>query len=58
MDVQDLYRQRLTTADAAAALVDSQSDVAMGMATAEPPALLAALARRAEAGTLHGLRLW
>ncbi|WP_374284071.1 acetyl-CoA hydrolase/transferase family protein [Novosphingobium sp.] len=58
MDVQDLYHQRLTTADAAAAMVESQSDVAMGMATAEPPALLAALARRAEAGTLHGLRLW
>ena len=58
MDPQDLYRQKLTTPDAAAALIDSQSDVAMGMAAAEPPALLAALARRAEAGTLDGLRLW
>lgn len=58
MDAKALYRQRLMTADAAAALIGSDSDVAMGMATAEPPALLAALARRAEAGTLDALRLW
>lgn len=58
MDAQDLYRQRLMSADAAAALVASDSDVAMGMAAAEPPALLAALARRAEAGSLNALRLW
>lgn len=58
MDAEALYRDKLTTADAAAAMIESRSDVAMGMATAEPPALLAALARRAEAGTLDGLRLW
>ena len=58
MDVQDLYRQKLTSAEQAAALIASNSDVAMGMAAAEPPALLAALARRAEAGELDQLRLW
>lgn len=58
MDAEALYRDKLTTADAAAAMIESRSDVAMGMATAEPPALLAALAHRAEAGTLDGLRLW
>lgn len=57
-DPQELYRDRLLGADAAAALIDSDSDVAMGMAAAEPPALLAALARRAEAGDLEALRLW
>lgn len=58
MDVQALYAAKLMDADAAAALVASDSDVAMGMAAAEPPALLAALARRAEAGDLDALRLW
>ena len=58
MDAHDLYRSKLLTADAAAALIESGSDVAMGMAAAEPPALLAAIARRAEAGSLDQLRLW
>lgn len=58
MDVQEQYRAKVVSADAAAALVESNSDLAMGMATAEPPALLAAIARRAEAGTLANLRLW
>lgn len=58
MDLQELYRQKLLSADQAAALIASDSDVAMGMAAAEPPALLEALARRAEAGTLEALRLW
>ncbi|MFM2278874.1 MAG: Acetyl-CoA hydrolase/transferase N-terminal domain, partial [Pseudomonadota bacterium] len=47
-----IYRSKLLTPDAAAALVESGSDLAMGMAAAEPPALLAALARRVEAGEL------
>jgi len=57
-DHLELYRAKLLGADAAATLIHSDSDVAMGMAAAEPPALLAALARRAEAGTLEALRLW
>ncbi|MCJ2186930.1 acetyl-CoA hydrolase/transferase family protein [Novosphingobium beihaiensis] len=58
MDVQELYAAKLTSADAAAEQVRSDSHVAMGMAVAEPPALLAALARRVEAGSLTGMRLW
>lgn len=34
------------------------SDIAMGMAVSEPPALLAALAERVERGGLSELRLW
>lgn len=58
MDPQDIYRGKLMRADEAARLVESGSDVAMGMAVAEPPALLAALAERVERGDLADLRLW
>ncbi|WP_288804579.1 acetyl-CoA hydrolase/transferase C-terminal domain-containing protein [uncultured Novosphingobium sp.] len=58
MDARTLYAARLTTADRAVEAIASNSDLAMGMVVAEPPALLAALARRAEAGTLTGLRVW
>lgn len=58
MDVKQLYASKLMNADAAARLIFSGTDVAMGMAVAEPPALLAALGRRAEAGELADLRLW
>ena len=58
MDVRELYAAKLMSADAAAQLVPSDSHLAMGMAVAEPPALLSALARRIEAGTMSGMRLW
>lgn len=58
MNVQDLYAEKLMPPDAAASLIPSDCHVAMGMAAAEPPALLAAMARRIEAGELTGLRLW
>lgn len=58
MDVRELYAAKLMSAEAAAQLVPSDSHVAMGMAVAEPPALLAALARRVEAGGLSAIRLW
>ncbi|MBS7668252.1 acetyl-CoA hydrolase/transferase family protein [Croceicoccus sp. 1NDH52] len=58
MDVDAIYRTKLTSADEAAAMLRSDSDVAMGMAVAEPPAILAAMARRVEAGDLDALRLW
>lgn len=58
MDIQQLYASKRMSAEEAAKLVSSDSHVAMGMAVAEPPALLAALARRVEAGTLSGMRLW
>lgn len=58
MNVQSLYQSKLMSADAAAALISPDTDVAMGMAVAEPPALLAAMARRVEAGDLASVRLW
>lgn len=53
-----LYHSKLVTAETAAARLRSDSDVAMGMAMAEPPALLAAIAARVDAGELDDLRLW
>jgi itaconate CoA-transferase len=52
------YRSKLVTADAAVATIASGAHVAMGMAVAEPPALLGALARRIEDGALTDLKLW
>lgn len=52
------YRARLTSAAQAVATIANDSDIAIGMAVAEPPALLAALAARVEAGELTGLRPW
>ncbi|KPH60627.1 acetyl-CoA hydrolase/transferase C-terminal domain-containing protein [Novosphingobium sp. ST904] len=58
MDAGQIYAAKLTTADRAVMAIESDSDLAMGMAVGEPPAILAALARRAEAGTLSDLRVW
>jgi len=58
MDIDELYRSKLVSAEEAVAGVRSDMDVAMGMAVAEPPALLAALAARVESGGLDDLRLW
>lgn len=52
------YRSRLTTASEAVAAIPNDADISIGMAVAEPPALLAALAARVEAGALTGLRPW
>ena len=52
------YRSKLVSAEQAVSTIPSGADVAMGMAVAEPPALLAALARRVEQGTLDDLKLW
>jgi len=54
----DEYRAKLTTASEAVAAIQNDSDISIGMAVAEPPALLAALAARVEAGALTGLRPW
>lgn len=54
----DEYRAKLTTASEAVAAIPNDSDISIGMAVAEPPALLAALAARVEAGALTGLRPW
>ena len=58
MDFSSLYRSKLTTAQAAVARIASGSKLSMGMAMAEPPALLEALADRAAAGEVEDLKLY
>ncbi len=58
MDFTALYKEKLTTPDAAVATIPSNSRMAMGMAMAEPPALLQALAERARTGKVEALRLY
>jgi itaconate CoA-transferase len=58
MDVRSLYRSKLTTPDQAMASIASRSKLSMGMAMAEPPALLKALADRAEAGRIEALKVY
>lgn len=52
------YRAKVMSASKAVAVIPSNADISIGMAVAEPPALLAALAARVEAGQLTGLRPW
>tara|TARA_R110002033_G_scaffold558_1_gene5287 strand:- start:100548 stop:101846 length:1299 start_codon:yes stop_codon:yes gene_type:complete len=52
------YRARRMTAAEAMQGVKSGAHIAMGMAAAEPPALLGALAGMAEKGTVEDLKLW
>ena len=58
MDIASLYASKLTTPGEAVASIPSGSKLSMGMAVAEPPALLDALAARAEAGGVEGLRIY
>jgi itaconate CoA-transferase len=58
VDVARAYRRKLRTAAEAVMAVPDGADIALGMAVAEPPALLEALADRVEAGTLTDLRPW
>jgi itaconate CoA-transferase len=58
MDVGSLYRSKLTTPDQAMVAIPSGSKLSMGMAMAEPPALLKALANRAEAGGIEDLKVY
>ncbi len=58
MDVRSLYESKLTTPDRAVAMIPSGSKLSMGMAMAEPPALLKALADRAEAGRIEDLKVY
>ena len=58
MDVSSLYRSRLTTPGEAVAAIPSGSKLSMGMAVAEPPALLEALAARAERGQVEDLKVY
>ena len=58
MDIASLYQSKLTTPDHAMTAIPSGSKLSMGMAMAEPPALLKALADRAEAGGIEDLKVY
>ena len=58
MGFADIYRSKLKTPAEAVALIPSNSKMAMGMAMAAPPAILSALAQRARAGAVEGLKLY
>jgi hypothetical protein len=58
MDVGSLYQSKLTTPDQAVAAIPCGSKLSMGMAMAEPPALLKALADRAEACGIEELKVY
>ena len=58
MDSRSLYQSKLTTPNQAVATIPSGSKLSMGMAMTEPPALLRALADRAEAGGVQDLKVY
>ncbi|MFZ5671200.1 MAG: acetyl-CoA hydrolase/transferase family protein [Pseudomonadota bacterium] len=58
MTPQQIYAEKRMTAAEVAARMNSGSRAAMGMALAEPPAILAAIAARAEADDLDELKLY
>ncbi len=58
MDHAALYAERLKTPDEAAALIPSGARIAMGLGVSQPPALLKALAQRAERGEVEDLNLY
>src|ERR1700677_2553313 len=58
MDVGPLYQSKLTTPDRAVVAIPSGSKLSMGMAMAEPPGLLKALADRAEAGGIEDIKVY
>lgn len=52
------YHDKLTTADVAMACVANGSTVAMGLSPCQPPALLRALAARAKARNIEGVKVY
>src|ERR1700721_1305122 len=58
MDIDARYQSKLTTPDTAVASLPSGSKPPFGFAIAEPPALLKALADRAEAGGIENLNVY
>ena len=58
MDAQAIYRSKLTIPDDAVRAIASGTNVSMGMAMSEPPALLNALAERARAGSIDRVKLY
>ncbi len=55
---RDLYDKKLTTPDKAVSSIRSGSRIIHGMASAEPPALLGAIAERLRAGDLRGIEIY
>lgn len=53
-----LYQEKKRTPEDAAAMIESNSKLSMGMALGEPPALLKALAERAQAGLIDNLKVY
>jgi len=58
MTFTDIYKSKLATPTDAVATIPSNSKMAMGMAMAQPPALLQALAERAKVGQVEALKLY
>jgi itaconate CoA-transferase len=58
MSAAESYTSKLVTAEIAVAQIEAGTNVAMGMAISEPPALLAALAARVAHGGLASFNLW
>jgi len=58
MHAREIYESKRVTALDAVSRLSSDTDVAMGMAVSEPPALLEALAQRVLGNSLSDLRLW
>jgi len=54
----EAYKSRIRTAAEAVQGLESGMHMAMGMATAEPPALLAAIGDMAASGSVDDLKLW
>jgi itaconate CoA-transferase len=52
------YRAKLTDSDGAVAQISSNSIVAIGQAVCQPPALMEALAARAEAGSVDNVKVY
>ena len=58
MDSAGLYQSKLTTPDQAVSSIASGSTLSIAMAMAAPPALLKALAERAAAGQVDGIKAY
>ena len=58
MTPDQIYAEKRITATEAAARIESGARVSMGMALAEPPAILAAIAARAEANEIDEVKLF
>jgi itaconate CoA-transferase len=58
MDIGSVYQSKLKSPDQAVATIPSGAKLAMGMAMAEPPALLKALADRAAAGKIENVKVY